>query len=279
MLTQNTIKKIEDFISVEPRSVNEIATHIIKNWRTADRYIREIEESLGSVTTKVFRKGTRGALKIVYPTSIDKISSTAFQEKMEKQILLGREKEDFSAFDIYQHVPEKLKQTQVEYKVHEGQTDLAHIVELLKNTKKELLMFSGNLSFINLKDKNHELFKVIEELVKKGIKIKIACRVDIAGKENVEKMLSLNFKHAKENIEIRHTQTPLRAIIFDKKILSIKEIKEPTGKINELNKKIFLFYTIKDKSWVDWSTRIFNKIFHSSIDANKRLTEINRLNL
>ena len=66
MLTQETIKKIESFVFKQPRSIQEIAQHINKNWRTADRYVNEIQDNFGTVSTKVFRKGTRGALKIVY---------------------------------------------------------------------------------------------------------------------------------------------------------------------------------------------------------------------
>jgi hypothetical protein len=90
-------------------------------------------------------------------------------------------------------------------------------------------------------------------------------------------MLSLNFKYGKENIEIRHSETPLRAIIVDNQLIRLKEIKEPTGRKNELDKKLFLFYTIKDKDWASWLSRIFWKIFSSSIDSKKRMLEIDKL--
>ena len=41
MLNSETIRKIEDFVYAKPRSIQEIAAHIGKNWRTADRYIKD----------------------------------------------------------------------------------------------------------------------------------------------------------------------------------------------------------------------------------------------
>jgi hypothetical protein len=96
-------------------------------------------------------------------------------------------------------------------------------------------------------------------------------------RENIEKILSLNFKYGKEIIEIRHREQPLRAIIIDKKMFRMKEINDPTGKANELNKKIFVFYNIKDKEWTEWISRIFWRIFSSSINAGKRLEEMKKL--
>ncbi|MGV8152188.1 MAG: hypothetical protein ACP5OG_03835 [Candidatus Nanoarchaeia archaeon] len=277
MLDKETIKKIENFVFSSPRSINDIATHINKNWRTADRYVEEIKEEFGTIQTKVFRQGTKGALKIVYQANVDKISSSVFQEQLEKNIINSKKKEDFSPFDIFQHIPDKNKQARVEEAISEESTNLTAISELLKNTKKQLLIFSGNLSFINLKDKKNNLFQIIEDLYKKGVRIKIISRIDIPGKTNIEKMLSLNYKYGKELIEIRHAQNSLRVIIFDDNIMSLKEISEPTNRKNELNKRKYIFYEIKDKEWISWLSKIFYRIFNSSIDANKRLEEINKI--
>ncbi len=277
MLNTDTIRKIENFVYEKPRSIQEIAQHLKKNWRTADRYIREIEKEFGTLSTRVFREGTRGALKIVYWASIEKISHSIFQEKLEQEIMTARKKEDFSVFDIFQHIEDKNKKVSVEIAKEEDSTNLAEFANALSTVKKQLLIFSGNLSFINLKNKEVDIFKILENLVKKNISMKILCRVDLAGKENIKKLLSLNFKYRKQNIEIRHAYQPLRAIVIDNKISRLKEIKEPTGRKYELNKKIFIFYTIKDKKWIDWLSRIFWKIFFSSIDANKRLEEVDKL--
>ena len=143
--------------------------------------------------------------------------------------------------------------------------------------KKQVIFFSGNLSFINFDDGRVNVFKLLEELVKKGIKIKVICRVDVAGMDNVKKLLSLNFKYGKEAIEIHHREQPIRATIVDNKAVNLKEIKLPTGREKELNKKIFIFYTINDKDWTEWLSRIFWKMFSQSVDANKRLEEMNKI--
>jgi len=278
MLDNSVVKKIEDFVFMKPRSVQEIALHVGRNWRTADRYIDEIGKEFGTIATKVFREGTRGALKIVYWASIEKVSHSVFQENLEKE-LQTKNKEDFSAFDIFQHVSDNNKKARIENPIDENATDLSDLEDFLKNAKKQVLFFSGNFSFVNLKNKNFDMMKIIEGMVKKNISIKALGRVDIAGRKNVEKLLSLNFKHGKELIEIRHREQPLRAIIIDNKIFRMKEVKEPTGRLKELDKKIFIFYTIKDKEWTEWLSRIFWKNFSNSISSQKRFEEINKLKI
>lgn len=270
------IKKIEDFVYSKPRSIQEIAENIGKNWRTADRYIDEIQKQFGTVATRVFRGGTRGALKIVYWASVEKISNSVFQERLEEDIMRARRKEDFSAFDIFQYVPDSKKKVSI----YEYEADnLPEFRELLLSAEKQLFILSGNLSFINLKNKKEDLYDIFDILVKRGVNIKILTRIEIGGMENVERVLSINFKRGKEFIQIRECEQPLRAIIIDNKIIRIKEIKEPTGKVRELNKRLFIFYTIKDKEWVEWLTKIFWKKFNYSIDAEKRLSELAKLKI
>ena len=277
MLTNEIIKKIQDFIYQKPRSIQEVAQHINKNWRTADRYVQEIEKEYGTLSTRVFREGTRGALKIIYWASMEKASSSIFQEKLEKEIKLFKKKENFSAFDIYQHVEDKNKEASIQQSEQEAKTDLDELKEMIEKTEKQLFSFSGNLSWINLKNKKINIFQEIEKLVKKKIKIKMICRVDLVSMPTIEKILSLNFKYGKELIEIHHYEHPLRALVIDNKLIRLKEIKNPTGKTKELSKKTFLFYTIKSKNWVEWLTRIFWNMFSNSIDSKKRLEELKKL--
>jgi len=277
MLDNSVIKKIEDFVYSKPRSIQEIAEHINKNWRTADRYVDAISKDFGTIATRVFRGGTRGALKIVYWSSIEKVSSSIFQEKLEKDILEEKEKDNFSGFDIFQHIPDKDKKAKIEKARDENLTDLKEIADILRRAEKQVLVFSGNLSFINLKNNDEDLFRLFEGLVKRKVNIKVICRVDLAGKENIERMLSLNFKYGKEMVEIRHREQPLRAMVIDNKIFRIKEVKDSTGKIHELNEKIFIFYTIKSKEWAEWISRIFWKMFSSSISAQKRIEEMKKI--
>ena len=149
--------------------------------------------------------------------------------------------------------------------------------EIIENTQKQLLIFSGNLSFTNLKTENKDFSQIFDTLIKRDVSIKVISRIDIAGRDNIEQVLALNHKHGKECIEIHHREQPLRAIISDNKIFRIKEIKLPTGKEHELEKKLFIYYTISDPEWINWITKIFWKMFSASIDANKRITEIKKL--
>jgi hypothetical protein len=276
MLDSQTISKIEEFVYPKPRSVQEIASCIGKNWRTADRYVDEIEKQFGTISTRVFRGGTRGALKIVYWASVEKISPSIFQERLEKEIFSCKKKEDFSAFDIFQYVPDKSR------KIFTKSTEEGSVKEfgdLLLGAQKQLLFFSGNLSFINLKDRKKDMSAIFEKLAERKVAMKVLCRVDLAGKENIEKMLSLNSKHGKDVIEIRHDAHPIRGVIIDGKFIRLKEVKEPTGKINELNRKAFIFYNISDKSWAEWLSKIFWKKFSNSMDANRRLEHLKQIRI
>ena len=280
MLDNETIKKIEDFCVTKPRSIQEIAKHLKKNWRTIDRYITAIKKEYGTLDTRTFREGTRGALKIVYYSAVENFSGTVFQQELEKDIFKGREKTDFAAFDIFQFIAPKEKEVWVGRGVNECKTGrLKEFRKILEGAKKQILFFSGNLSFINFKDKESNIFNVLEELVKKGVSMKIVCRVDIGGIKNVRKMLSLNHKYGKELIKIRHRNQPLRATIIDDTLVNINEIKEPSDRVGEFDEKIFLFYAIKNKPWIKWLTQIFWRMYNSSISSEKRLEEIEKLSL
>ncbi len=277
MLNQEIVHKIEEFVCIQPRSVLEISEHLKKNWRTTARYVEEIETQFGTLKTKTFRGGTRGALKIVYWNLNEKISKNVFQQELEQQILNSRKKEDFSAFDIFQYVEEKHKSLVIEKSFETGNDNLNDMQSLIKSVKKQLIVFSGNLSWINLKNKKTNSFSFIDELVKKGVKIKVICDVNLSGIKNIEKLISLNFKHNCELIEIKHRKQPLRGMISDNGQFRINEVAEATGKIEELNKGFFIFYTIKDKEWSEWLTKIFYKMFNTGTDVTLRMKELNKV--
>lgn len=277
MLDSETIKKIEGFVYKRPRSIQEIANHLDKNWRTVDRYIQEIKENFGTIDTRTFRQGTRGALKVVYWAAIEKASPSVFQERLANEIKTFKKKEEFSAFDIFQHVADENKTADLEQTQEEAKTNLSKLKKYLEQTENQLLSFSGNLSWINLEDGKTKTLDVLESLIKRGVKIKCLCRVDLVSLNTIEKLLALNHKYGKELIEIHHCEQPLRALIIDNKLIRLKEIKEPTGRINELNEKIFLFYTIKDKDWVEWLSKIFWNMYSNSIDSKKRIQELKKI--
>ncbi len=277
MLSKEILQKIEDFVYSKPRSIQEIADYLGKNWRTADRYIEEISKEYGTISTRVFRPGSRGAIKIVFWSAIEKASHSIFQEQLEKDIFDGKKKEDFSPFDVFQHVSDSKKKAQIQTDYTEEKMSLNDLKNFLNLAKKQILIFSGNLSFINFHNGKTDILEVLESLIEKGVSLKVICRVDIAGKENIQRLLDLNFKYARECVEIRHKEQPLRAIVIDNKIARLKEVKEPTGRANELKKKTFIFYTLTDKDWSEWFSKIFWKMFSSSIDSNKRIKEMDKI--
>lgn len=193
---------------------------------------------------------------------------------MSRTFYHAKKKEDFSAFDIFQHVPEKNREIKIQNSEEEN---LEELTKILLGAQRQALFLSGNLSFINLREKKKELFEVFERLAKRKIAMKVLCRVDFAGKENVERVLSLNSRHGQSIVEIRHDIHPLRGFIVDGRVIRLKEVKEPTGKINELNKRKFIFYNISDKSWAEWLSRIFWKKFSNSMDASNRLEHLKQI--
>ena len=277
MVSFSIIEKIEKFVSEKPRSMQEIAVHLGKNWRTAERYVEVIIKERGTLLSRTFREGTRGALRIVYIRQPSSYSYSVFQEEFDKKIMIGNFPEEFSSFDIYQHIKEDKRTSEIFYSENEENLNIHSLIELLKKASKNLFIFSGNLSFINFSDSKNSVLEVLDELVQKDISIKVVGRIDIYSRKNLDKLLSLNHKYGKQMIEVKHRVQPLRCIIVDDKLFRLKEIKMPLRKDYELKNKIFMFYTIYDKQWVEWITNIFWKMFSSSIGAQKRIDALNSL--
>ena len=95
----------------------------------------------------------------------------------------------------------------------EDETNLKEFTDILAEAKHQILMFSGNFSFTNLKNEKTIIFNAVDALVKKGITIRAVSRVDIAGKKNTEQLLALNFKYGKERIEVHPCICVERAIL------------------------------------------------------------------
>src|SRR3989344_5899900 len=148
VLTTELAKKINDFVYLKPRSIDEVSRHIRKNWRTANRYIERIEQEQGTIATRKFREGTRGALKIVFWNNIERIHASSFQEKLFGRIENSRGKEEFSPLDIYQHIDESKKSAFMEQQEDESATALnKDLPDLLRGTEKTVMLFTGSLSW------------------------------------------------------------------------------------------------------------------------------------
>jgi len=276
VLDTRTIEKIKSLVYQKPRSINEIAIKLNKNWRTANRYIEEIMQKTGTIKLITFREGTRGALKIVYWNNTEKIYSTDLQEELFKKIELGINKSDFSPFEIYQFVDSEKRNAY--YEEIKNETTYNYKIETLtphfETTEKEIYIFAGNLAFIHLKHKKKTIYHYIKECIEKNISIKIITYVNLLDLENIEKILSLNNGLKNPLIEVRHEITPIRAYIFDNNIVKFGEIATSQKKQGQLKSKIALYYEIKDKDWIEWIQKLFWKKFQKAIPSNKRIENI-----
>lgn len=276
MLKKETVNQINDLVHTKPRSIAEVARHIKVNWRTANRYIQKIEKEEGIISTRVFREGTPGALKIVFWNNIEKLHASEIQERLFKQIEFGRKKTDFSPSEIYQFVDEKKKIMKVmNRKEYNSKENFNTFVDELKSAEKQLLFLSGNLTFSNLASHDKTIRSVMEDLGKEKITSKILTSVDFAGIKNVQNMLAINKRVGYTAVEVRHCYQPLRATIIDDKEMSFKEVLDPKDySKGELKEKLFIVYFIKDEKWISWMKKVFWHLFRGSIDAKKRIEEL-----
>ena len=268
-------KKILDLVHSRPRAISEIAIEIDKNWRTADRYVEQlVSEDL--INLHVFRKGGRGALKVAFwPTSISETPS-AVKNYLFQKILHGVKKEDFSALDIVQNVPEKNRKIVfVPENEYHGKKNVENWHNKLKKAKKEILFFSGNLSFVNIGKDPKKFIELLSKKMSEGVNLYILTRVDISDKEIINKLLQLNKKSFPGKIEIRYAHQPLRCTIIDEDSYSLKEefYRYSFGS-NEFDfgkKSGVHIYFVTDKEWVNWIGNVFWHLWNGSIDAEKRM--------
>lgn len=275
MLDNKTIKKINDFVYIKPRTIEEIARLIKKSWKTADRYVEKIMRENGTISVRTFRKGTRGALKIVYWRNIEKIHSTEFQERLLKKIETAK-KMDFSPFDIYQYVNAEKRNAVIVNAEKERIHD--KIKDHLKRAQNQVLSFSGNLSWINVRERGEKIIDIIEDLARNNVSIRVLTRVTIDSMRNVKKLLQINEIVGKNMIEIRHREQPLRGFVIDDKVARFREMLNPLDyQKGELDERILLFYEIYDEDWIEWCQKVFWYLFRTAMPAEKRMENINSI--
>ncbi len=275
MLKPELAKKIQEFVYVQPRTVQEIALLLKVNWRTADAYVERISKEQGTISAKTFRGGTKGALKIVFWMNAERPAVSEAQEQLLKKIEAGRKKEDFSPLDIYQFVDGKKRRAFSEVTDAEEETRDKNIIPLLRRATNEIYIFSGNLSLANLIHGKTHVLGILEELATRKVNIKILTRVDVAGIENVKKVLAINNRIGRDAIEIRYAEQPLRAIIIDNKLARLREVKSPEKyRSGELKGRTYIYYEIYDEDWVLWLQKVFWHFFRPAVDAKKRIEDL-----
>lgn len=268
-LDRDTRDEILQFVKQEPRNINEVAEHISMSWRTADRYLEQIEDEDGSIRRKTFREGTRGALKIVYWDSPETITSNSIQEQLLRKIETGRTKDEFSPFDIYQ-VASSDQRTAFAEQPDSGTDTVSHdILEKLREAQDEIKFFSGDLSWSQVHQQGEQALDVFEELASDGITVRFIGRVDIESITNTDQLLQINSQLSEDRISVRHTEQPLRAVIIDGEEAQLKEVRD-SGSTHDTH----LFYNIEDPEWVQWLDRVFWKLYRGGIPADRRLEDL-----
>jgi len=272
VLTIDKINKIKGFVYERPMCISEIAERLEVNWRTADRYIEEIAEKTGEIGVWTFRKGTQGALKIVYWVNKEMTHPSECKKILYEKIMRGISKTDFSPFDIYQYVEPTKRTAFCEQKtpmstIFHGKED---VNKFLKKTKSEFISFSGDVSWISKSEEGISVMDTIRKLAQKGISVKIIARLDFRSINNIKKLLSINSAIGKDMIEVRHTHQPLRGAIIDKTSARLIEALPP----DESGKEKLVFYEIYDDEWVEWLKDVFWDLYKRSVPAEKRLKDL-----
>ncbi|MBS3168258.1 hypothetical protein J4216_03980 [Candidatus Woesearchaeota archaeon] len=273
MLNPELIKSINEFVYKQPRAVQEIAELLSCSWITADKYTAHISEKYGTIKTKKFRGGTRGALKIVYWANLEGIKTNTAQQIILEKIKKTTKKYDFNPFDIYNLVNKEKKNVEVIKKCGEQS-----ISEIIKKTKTQLLIFSGNISFINKEEDNKKVIDIIRELAEKGINIKILCRIDIASIRNIKKIIEINKSLGRDLIEIKHIEQPLRGFVIDYSLVRLRDEKLKVDyKEGEIDYDHYLLYNIHDQEWVEWIEKVFFNLHSNSLPLETRLHDLEEI--
>lgn len=264
-------QEILEIVHERPHAIAEIAFKINKNWRTANRYVEQLEKE-DVLKTHVFRKGGRGSLKIAYwPNSLTE-SPSSVKNFLLQRILQGRNKDDFSPLDIIQHVlPKKRKTIEISKESYHSKENVEDFLTSLKKAEHHILFFSGNLSFMNLGKRTEDFFDIFTKKLQQGVNLYMLTRVDSSNEKIVQQLLQLNSASAKGKVHIKYAQHPLRCTVIDEKEFSIKE-NLTSSEIDDT----FIYYVF-DESWVKWVTDIFWYMWNGSIEAQKRLDVIRSL--
>lgn len=275
MLTPDAIKAVNEFVYKQPRSVKEIGELLKVSWITADKYINYMIEKYGTIKIKVFRGGTKGALKIVYWANLEGMRASTAQQILLDKIKTSKKKQDFNPFDIYSLVDATKKEVCL---VSTEKSQEQKLVDLIKGATRQLFIFSGNISFINDVENGVRLIDVLGEAARKRINIKILCRVDIASIVNIKKILELNKMIGYDAIEIRHSEQPLRGFVVDDKVARLREEKKKSDyKSWELSSDVYVVYNIYDKEWVEWLEKVFWNLHSNALTIDNRVTDLEKI--
>jgi len=278
VLTREEEDTILKFVKEEPRTIQDVARRIDKSWLTADSYVDKIMEKTGLINIKKFREGTRGALKIVYWNYSESIENDDVRQNLFQSIKFGRAKTDFDPFEVYQFVQDEKKRVITEEYDEALESKKQELIPLLRSVENTLYCFSGNLSWVNMTEGSVKVADELRELFKRGVSVKVVCRVDIASLKNIDLLQKLCGEVGSGSVEIRHSFQPLRGFIFDDRQARFKDEKfVKTYKEGELKKNIRIFYDVFDEEWVDWLQKVFWELYRHSILSGKRMEQLSKI--
>ncbi|HLC71623.1 MAG TPA: hypothetical protein VJI32_06430 [Candidatus Nanoarchaeia archaeon] len=271
VLQDKDIKAVISFVKQEPRTVQDIAKMLHKSWLTADSYVQQIKERTGLVEVKIFRKGTQGALKLVYYAYPDTLHADDLREELYHKIKNGRFRSDFDFMEIFQFIDDGKKKSSIE------DTPAAYAKRMraaYQGAQHNVYCFSGNLSFLR---HSPALLDVWEDLLQKKVHIKIICRINLATLENINLLLPLLQKYP-EYLEIKHSYHPLRGCIVDDTLAFFcDEEKLQMYREGELPKDTWILYELYDEEWIAWLQKVFWNIFRFSIGHDVRIKELKKI--
>jgi len=257
-------------VQKEPCTVQDVAQALGVSWVTAERYVKQVEQETGEVRMKVFREGTRGALKVAYHVSSESASKNELEKDLNKQIMAGRYKHHFDFMDVYQHVPIKNKSARV-HKLSE----LHGVTSLLRNAQEQVLIMSGTLRLLSESDDQGRVRDALIEALERKVHVKILCRINPTTVHDLAGIEELAAKYS-SLLLVRHTYTPLRGIIVDGKRARFKDVKNPESD-HFGAESMTVFYEIWDAQWISWLSRVYFNIWRTSADGLARKKEFDVL--
>lgn len=279
MLTKELQEKIVSFVKKEPCLVQDLSRHIGKSWVATEGYVEKISRDTGLIKTKAFRKGTKGAVKVVYWNYSESAQGDELKEHLFQKLKMVSSKREFDPLEIFQYVHDRKSNAIVEYASRPLTSKKQSIFSFLRQANDELLCFSGNLSWLNLSEGGKKVPSVLEELLERGVVMKILCRIDIASLKNISIVEGLMKKYPGQ-IDVRHCRQSLRCVVLDSKLARFtgEESKE-YFKEGELESDLKIFYEIYDSEWVDWLKKVFWYLYRNSVDYRQRLEALDRIKI
>lgn len=275
MLSKSDSEKILQFVKREPCLIQDLSRHLDKSWVTTESYVEKVAKDTGLVRMKTFRSGTKGAIKVVYWNYTESMQSDEIRSKLFERIKSSYAKEDFDPLEAYQHVPHGKGRVLVEIFDSATFASKKSLIDFFDRVEKELLVFSGNLSFLRYPEIKQSFFN----LLKRGVQVKLLCRIDIGTLENLKNIEDL-LNRFPQQFEVRHSRQPIRGFVVDGKTVRLKEERTPADfKEKEISKNIRVLYEVYDSDWVSWFQNVFWYLYRTSANYTERLAALEKVQL